>query len=100
VHVASSSRTSACSWSTTSAKSCPAENTGPFAASTTPSASLPPTSVNAAIRSRMCSRDRAFRFAGLFMVMVAKSPLRSTRTWMYSMPQSHPAGGAAEGAAA
>ena len=36
-----------------SAKLCPAEKTGPFAASTTPSASDSPTSVSAAVSSRI-----------------------------------------------
>ena len=44
-----------------------------------PSASLFPSSPNAVISSRMCSKDRALRRRGRFIVTVAKSPERSTR---------------------
>ncbi len=79
VQVASSARTAGRSASTTSAKSCPALNTGPLPASTMPSASLSPISRSAVISSCMCARDRALRRSGRFMVTVAKSPDRSTR---------------------
>src|SRR5215469_2755395 len=79
VQVHSSERTAVKSAPATSAKSCPALNTGPLPASTTPSASLSPTSRNASISSCMCRRDKALRRCGLFIVMVAKSSDRSSR---------------------
>ena len=53
-----------------SAKSCPAENTGPFPARMTPSASLSPASRNAWISSFMCARESALRRSGRFIVIV------------------------------
>ena len=65
-----------------SAKLCPAEKTGPFAASTTPSASEPPTSVKASISSRITSSDSALRFSGRFSVIVLIVSSRLTsRCW-------------------
>src|SRR6266568_2180614 len=45
-----------------------------------PSASLSPMARNASINSRMCCSDRALRRCGRFIVIVANSPDRSTRT--------------------
>src|SRR5580693_1860163 len=90
VQVISSARTRGRSASATSAKSCPALNTGPLPASTMPRASLFPTSAKAAISSRMCSSDRALRRCGRFIVTVANSPDRSTRMCSKSMPQAYP----------
>src|SRR5215475_10808675 len=86
VQVTSSERTSDRSASTTSAKSCPAEKTGPLPARTMPSAWLSPISWNAVMSSCMCARDKALRRCGRFMVTVAKSPDRSTR--MCSKPMT------------
>src|SRR5919202_1871824 len=63
-----------------SAKSWPAENTGPAPASTTPRASEAPTCSNAASSDRSISSDRALRRCGRFIVMVAKSPARRMTT--------------------
>ena len=79
VQVPSSERIAGRSVSATSARSCPELNTGPWPASTRPSASLSPASRNAVISSRMCARDRELRRCGRFMVMVVKSPDLSTR---------------------
>ena len=78
VQVVSSARMYGRSAPAMSAKSCPALNTGPLPASTMPRASLFPSSPNAVISSRMCARDRALRRCGRFIVIVAKSPERST----------------------
>ena len=79
VQVISSERTCGRSPPATSARSCPELNTGPLPASTMPRTSLWPRSPNAVISSRMCSRDKALRRCGRFIVTVAKSPERSTR---------------------
>jgi hypothetical protein len=79
VQVISSERTAGRSASATSAKSCPALNTGPLPARMMPSASLSPSWRNAVISSRMCARDRALRRCGRFIVTVANSPDLSTR---------------------
>ena len=63
VHSFSRLRTSGSGAPATSAKSCPALNTGPSPASTMPAASLSPASVTAASSWVRCSRDSAFRFA-------------------------------------
>src|SRR5919202_4978037 len=63
-----------------SAKSWPAENTGPLPASTTPSASEAPTCSNAASSARSIVSDRALRRCGRFIVMVAKAPSRRMTT--------------------
>src|SRR5437588_7956658 len=57
-----------------SAKSWPAEKTGPFAAKNTPRALLSPTLRKASVSSSICLSERAFRRFGLFIVIVAKSP--------------------------
>src|SRR5215467_14646362 len=79
VQVTSRERTDERSASATSAKSCPALNTGPLPARTMPTASLSPTWRNAVISSRMCARDSALRRCGRFIVIVTNSPDRSTR---------------------
>jgi len=66
--------------STMSAKSWPAEKTGPFAASTIARVSgSAPAAPSAAISSRMCASERAFRRSGRFMVMVASPAAAETR---------------------
>ena len=59
--------------STMSAKSCPAEKTGPAAASTMARVSgSSPERRKASISSSMCASESAFRRSGRFMVMVAR----------------------------
>src|SRR3954452_4886379 len=77
---ASRSRMAARSASTMSAKSWPAENTGPSPASSSPRASLSQTSRTAASSWRMCSSESALRRSGMSMVTRANSPARSRRT--------------------
>ena len=73
VQVASSRRMPSRSRSTMSAKSCPAQNTGPAAASTTARVSgSSSVARSAAIRSRMCASESAFLRSGRFMVMVER----------------------------
>jgi hypothetical protein len=80
VQVQSIVRTCSRSAPATSAKSCPAEKTGPLPASTMPAASLSPTSRNARHSSRRWAVDSALRRSGRFMVIVASSPCRETST--------------------
>jgi len=79
VHVHNRCRTCSRSLPATSAKSCPAQKTGPLAARTTPRASLAPTRANASVSSCMCSSDRALRRSGLSMVIVVTSASRVSR---------------------
>ena len=61
-----------------SAKLCPAENTGPLAAITTPSASVRPMASSVAVSSSISSTERALRFSGRSSVTVTMSPSRFT----------------------
>src|SRR4051794_35781145 len=76
----SSVRAAARSAPARSAKSCPAEKTGPLPARMIPVASVSPTWRNASVRARMCDSDRALRRRGRFMVMTANGPSVSTST--------------------
>ncbi len=86
VHTSNTSRARSNVAPAMSPKLCPAENTGPFAARITPVASLLPTSVNAAVTSRITSSDSALRFSGRFSVIVTTSPPRSTRRCSLMVP--------------
>ena len=91
VQVANSWRACSRSVPAISAKSWPAENTGPLAASTTPSASLSPTAVNAAVRLRSTSSDSALRFSGWSRVTRTNGPCRSMVTASDMAPHGTPA---------
>src|SRR6185312_8982344 len=70
--------------STNSRRSWPAENAGPLAASTIARTSGSALSVRrASFNSRIISLDRALRFSGRFMVMVATGASRPTRMESY-----------------
>ena len=80
VQVASRRRMPSRSRSTMSAKSWPAEKTGPLAARMTARVSdWSPAAPSAAISSRMCASESAFRRSGRFMVMVASPASAETR---------------------
>ena len=87
-----------------SPKSWPAENTFPFAAITTPRASVVPISSSTAVSSRITSMASALRFSGRSRVTVVMSPSRLTaRCWRSSMgpawrPGQRPARAATTGA--
>jgi hypothetical protein len=69
-----------------SAKSCPEQKTEPFAASMTARVSgWSPAARKAAINSRICASESAFRRSGRFMVMVAIPAAAETCTCSYPM---------------
>src|SRR5690242_2846900 len=75
--------------STSSRRSWPAENAGPLAASTIARTSGSALSARrASFNSRIISLERALRFSGRFMVMVATGASRSTRMESYVIVSS------------
>ncbi len=80
VHSVSSSRTPSRSREDTSPKSCPAENTGPSAASTIPDAPDAAASWNAPNSSVRCSNDSELRRWGRFIVIRTTSSECATST--------------------
>ena len=88
VQVRSSRRAACRSALATSAKSCPALNTGPAPARMMPAASLLPVSAKPSMSSRMCASESALRRCGRFIVIVVNGPARSTRMCSNSIAAS------------